>query len=85
MTGFGRDAVAKLLLLNKLELVFFVLEKQIEGSQRAIAARDVLLHFDLLSVCQSRVRVYLLFQNSQLVPNANDLVKEHFERNFLGL
>jgi len=74
-----------LVLVGGLKLIFLLLEQQVERRQRPVAARDVLLHINLLSICQSRVRIDLLFENTQLVSDANDLMKEHFERNLLGL
>src|SRR6476661_2478840 len=49
------------------ELAFFVFEEKVEGRQRAVAARDVLLHFDFFAVAELFVGVDFLFQDAELV------------------
>src|SRR6266481_5575055 len=60
-----------------LELVLFLFEKNIKSRHRAVAARDVLLHLDLLAVAEFLVRVNLLFQHSQVVAHHHDLMEEN--------
>src|SRR5262245_38438696 len=67
------------------KLVFLVLEQNVEGGHRAVAFGDVLLHLHLFAVCEFFVTVDLLLEHTEVVAHHHDLVKEGFERDFLGL
>src|SRR5437870_4046183 len=67
------------------ELIFFVFEQQIERSERTVRAGNVLLHFDLFAVIQTRMAIDFLLQNPQLIAEADDFVKEHLDRHLLRL
>ena len=64
------------------ELLFLVLEQDVERRERSVTARDVLLQFDLVPFTQFVARVYLLFENSQIIPDHHDFVEERLERDF---
>ena len=67
------------------ELVVFVFEQDVEGRERSVAARDVLMQIELVGVAQFVAGVHLLFEHAKVVPDHNDLVKKCFERHFLRL
>ena len=50
-----------------------------------VTARDVLLQLDLLRFAQFVARIQLLLENSQIIPNHDDLVEECLERDFFRL
>ncbi len=82
----GRDRLATACsLVAGGELIRLVLEEDIEGGQRAVAARDVLLEIELVGVAQFVARVHLLFEHAQVVPDHHDLVKERLQRHLLRL
>jgi hypothetical protein len=54
------------------ELVVLVLEQDIERGERAVTARDILLQLELVRFAQFVVRVHLLLENSQIIPNRDD-------------
>ena len=49
------------------DLVFLVFEKDVEGGHGAVAARDVLLHFDFFAIGEFFVAVDLLFEDAEVV------------------
>src|SRR5882762_7157682 len=65
------------LLRAALELVLLVLKQHVEGCQRTIRPRDVLLEFHLVGIAQFLVTVDLLLQHAQVVTQHHDLVEEH--------
>src|SRR5450631_4543154 len=70
---------ALLVALLTHELIVTVREQHVEGGERAIAAGDVLLELHLLVVGELGVCVYLLLEDTQLVPDEHDLVKQRVE------
>ena len=61
------------------ELVVLVLEPGVERGERSVTAGDVLLRVELVRFAQFVARVYLLLENSQIVPNHDDFVEECLE------
>jgi hypothetical protein len=61
------------------ELVLLVLEQDVERGERAVTARDILLQVELVRFAQFVARVHLLLENSQIIPNHDDFVKECLE------
>jgi hypothetical protein len=68
-----------------LELVFFVLEQEVEGGHGTVAAGDILLHFDLLGVTEFIVAIDLLFQNAQVVAHHDNLMEKGLQGDFFAL
>ena len=50
-------------------------EQDIERGERSVTARNILLQVELVRIAQFVARVHLLFENSQIIPNNDDLVK----------
>src|SRR5262249_1019867 len=67
------------------ELVVLVLEQDVKRGERSVTARDILLQIELVRFAQFVARVHLLLENSQIIPNHDDLVEECLERDFFGL
>src|SRR6476646_6256535 len=67
------------------ELVFLVLEQDVERGERSVTARNVLLQVELVRIAQFIARIHFLFENSQIIPNHDDFVEECFERHFFRL
>ena len=67
------------------ELLFLVLEQDVECRERSVTARDVLLQLDLIGFAQFVARVHLLLENSQIITNHHDFVEERLERDFFRL
>jgi hypothetical protein len=61
------------------ELVVLVFEQDVERGERSLTARDVLLQVELVRIAQFVARVHLLLENSQIIPNHDDFVKECLE------
>ncbi len=51
-----------------------VFEQDVERGERSVTARDILLQVELVRIAQFVARVHLLFENSQIIPNHDDLV-----------
>src|SRR5690606_23466816 len=58
-------------------------EEDVEGGQRAVAGRGVLLHGHLVLVRERRVRVDALLEDAELVAHQHDLVEEGLDRDAL--
>src|SRR5262245_3812718 len=67
------------------ELVVLVFEQDVERGERSVTTRDVLLQIELVRFAQFVARVHLLLENSQIIPNHDDLVEECLKRNFFRL
>src|SRR6516225_11883478 len=67
------------------ELLFLVLEQDVERGERSVTARDILLQLDLVRLAQFVARVHLLLENPQIIPNHDDFVEECLERDFFRL
>src|SRR5207247_8050193 len=67
------------------ELVVFVFEQDVERGERSVTTRDILLQVELVRIAQFITRVYLLLENSQIIPNHDDFVEECLERDFFRL
>jgi hypothetical protein len=61
------------------ELVVLVFEQDVERGERSVTARDILLQVELVRIAQFVARVHLLLENSQIIPNNDDLVEECLE------
>src|SRR4030095_5792491 len=67
------------------KLVVLVFEQDVERGERSVTARDILLQVELVRFAQFVARVYLLLENSQIIPNHDDFVEERLERDFFRL
>src|SRR5205814_4508093 len=67
------------------ELIVLVFEQDIEGSERSVTARDILLQIELVGIAQFFAGVHLLLENSQIIPNHDDFMEECLERDFFRL
>src|SRR4030095_1999304 len=67
------------------KLVVFVFEQDVERRERSVTARDVLLQIELVRFAQFVARVHLLLENSQIIPDHDDLVEECLKRNIFRL
>src|SRR5437588_12793295 len=67
------------------ELIVLVFEQDVERGERAVTARDILLQVELVRFAQFVTRVHFLLENSQIIPNHDDLMKECLERDFFRL
>ena len=67
------------------KVVIFFAEQYIEGSQASVDAGDVLLHINLILICEFRIAVYLLFQYAKTVAQHYDFVEEGFYWNIFWL
>ena len=66
------------------ELVVLVFEQDVERGERSVTARDILLQVKLVRFAQFVARVYLLLENSQIIPNHDDFVEECLEPATVG-
>ena len=67
------------------ELIFLVLEQNVEGGQRTVRAGDILLHLHLFGVAKLRMGVNFLFEHTQVITDHDDFVEEDVERHFFCL
>ena len=81
----GQSVAAIVELGAASELVVLVFEKDVKGCERSVTARDVLLQIELVRLAQFVARVHLLLENSQIIPNHDDLMEECLERDFFRL
>ena len=68
-----------MILAAGAELLVLVFEKDIERRERTVTAGDILLQVELVRIAQFVARVHLLLENSQIIPDHDDLVEECFE------
>jgi len=67
------------------ELIFLVLEQNVEGGQRTVRAGDILLHLHLFGVAKLRMGINFLFEHTQIITDHDDFVEEDVERHFFCL
>ena len=67
------------------EMVILTLKQDVEGGERSVAARDILLQVELVRFAQFVAGVNLLLENPEIIPNHYDFVEEGLERNLFGL
>src|SRR5207237_3905573 len=67
------------------ETVFSVPEEHVERSQRSVAPGDVALQIHLLCAAELAVRVDLLLEDAEPIPDHHHLVEERFQRKLFRL